>query len=239
MLTIEVAESIAVIIVFLVAYALSATLVEAGAAWFSHKMGDNTAAEEGWLSLNPLHHMDFIGIILVMVTRFAWVRMVPVNTFRVKQSYREMRIFLIFFTQTCISLLIGLSALTVLTLWFGYSNLNKALALFLQSPNPLTSYIKLYPEKSSLALVGAFFLVALVVYTSLMASLTIIANGFRYFLLRSSPARNVSTDLVPDIKTWIITLILLIALMPILNSFLLKTISTISFAIATAVGATP
>lgn len=46
------------------------------AAW---QMGDDTAKRQGRLSLNPLRHVDPIGLILMAVARFGWAKPVPVD----------------------------------------------------------------------------------------------------------------------------------------------------------------
>lgn len=46
------------------------------AAW---AMGDRTAKEQGRLSLNPLRHVDVMGLVMMALLRFGWARAVPVN----------------------------------------------------------------------------------------------------------------------------------------------------------------
>jgi Zn-dependent protease len=42
-------------------------------------LGDPTARAEGRLTLNPLAHLDPIGLLMLVVFRFGWARPVPVN----------------------------------------------------------------------------------------------------------------------------------------------------------------
>lgn len=46
------------------------------AAWW---MGDDTAKRMGRLSLNPLRHVDIVGLIMMAVARFGWAKPVPVD----------------------------------------------------------------------------------------------------------------------------------------------------------------
>ena len=46
------------------------------AAW---AMGDPTAKRAGRLSLNPLKHVDPVGLLLLVVARFGWAKPVPIN----------------------------------------------------------------------------------------------------------------------------------------------------------------
>lgn len=46
------------------------------AAWW---MGDDTAKRAGRLSLNPLRHVDLIGLVMMALARFGWAKPVPVD----------------------------------------------------------------------------------------------------------------------------------------------------------------
>ena len=43
------------------------------------KLGDPTAKMDGRLSLNPLHHLDPIGALCLLLFRFGWAKPVPIN----------------------------------------------------------------------------------------------------------------------------------------------------------------
>ena len=47
-------------------------------------MGDDTAKRQGRLSLNPLRHIDPIGLLMMTVARFGWAKPVPVDVRRFK-----------------------------------------------------------------------------------------------------------------------------------------------------------
>lgn len=46
------------------------------AAWL---LGDETARREGRVSMNPLHHIDPLGLILLVTAGFGWAKPVPVD----------------------------------------------------------------------------------------------------------------------------------------------------------------
>jgi Zn-dependent protease len=60
---------------------LSLTVHEFAHAWSAWKLGDDTAARSGRLSLNPLVHIDPIGTLLLPLigVPFGWAKPVPVN----------------------------------------------------------------------------------------------------------------------------------------------------------------
>lgn len=42
-------------------------------------MGDDTARRSGRLTLNPLKHIDLVGLLMLFTVRFGWAKPVPVN----------------------------------------------------------------------------------------------------------------------------------------------------------------
>ncbi len=42
-------------------------------------MGDDTAKKQGRLTLNPLHHVDIMGLVMMALVRFGWAKPVPVD----------------------------------------------------------------------------------------------------------------------------------------------------------------
>lgn len=67
---------------------LSLTVHEFSHAWAAYKLGDDTAARQGRLSLNPLVHLDIVGSILILLAGFGWAKPVPVNALNFKDPQR-------------------------------------------------------------------------------------------------------------------------------------------------------
>ncbi len=57
------------------------------AAW---ALGDPTAKNAGRLSLNPLRHVDWVGLLLMALVRFGWARPVPVDMRNFRRPKRDM-----------------------------------------------------------------------------------------------------------------------------------------------------
>jgi Zn-dependent protease len=75
------------------------TLHEAAHGYAAKYFGDYTAYQAGRISLNPLHHVDFIGTLLVPVALvivtagqfvFGWAKPVPVNFGNLRDPKRDM-----------------------------------------------------------------------------------------------------------------------------------------------------
>jgi Zn-dependent protease len=59
----------------------SLTVHEFSHAWSAHKFGDDTARNQGRMSLNPLVHLELFGTIVMVLSQFmfGWAKPVPVN----------------------------------------------------------------------------------------------------------------------------------------------------------------
>lgn len=71
--------NIIAIIAQIIAIAIAISVHEFGHAFAAYALGDNTAKEEGRMSLNPLKHVDPIGILMLFVLHFGWAKPVHVN----------------------------------------------------------------------------------------------------------------------------------------------------------------
>jgi Zn-dependent protease len=58
-------------------------------AWMAYRLGDDTAARQGRLSLNPLRHLDPFGALILIATQaFGWAKPVPVAPWRLRYGPR-------------------------------------------------------------------------------------------------------------------------------------------------------
>ena len=55
------------------------TLHELSHGFTAWKLGDPTAKRAGRLTLNPMKHIDIMGLVMMAVFRFGWAKPVPVN----------------------------------------------------------------------------------------------------------------------------------------------------------------
>ena len=58
-------------------------------AYAAYKLGDPTAYNLGRMTLNPLAHIDLIGLIMMMLVRFGWAKPVSVSTRNFKHPRRD------------------------------------------------------------------------------------------------------------------------------------------------------
>jgi len=66
-------------IILIIALVFSLSFHEFAHAYIAYKLGDNTAAYQGRLTLNPLAHLDPIGSLMLLFVGFGYAKPVPVN----------------------------------------------------------------------------------------------------------------------------------------------------------------
>lgn len=71
---------------------LCITLHELSHGYTAYFLGDDTAKRSGRLTLNPLKHLDPVGLLMLAVFHVGWAKPVPVNMFRFKNPKRGMAI---------------------------------------------------------------------------------------------------------------------------------------------------
>ena len=71
---------------------LCITLHELSHGLVAYKLGDPTAKNAGRLTLNPLKHLDPVGLLMMMTVHVGWAKPVPVNMYRFKNPKRGMAV---------------------------------------------------------------------------------------------------------------------------------------------------
>ena len=73
--------------IFVIIAAISAISVhESAHGLMAYWLGDDTAKRAGRISLNPLKHIDILGLVMLAVAKFGWAKPVPVNMRRFKNQ---------------------------------------------------------------------------------------------------------------------------------------------------------
>ena len=66
------------------------TLHELAHGLVAYRLGDNTAKDAGRLTLNPIRHLDIMGLLSMMLFGFGWAKPVPVNMANFKKPKHGM-----------------------------------------------------------------------------------------------------------------------------------------------------
>lgn len=71
---------------------LCITLHELAHGYAAYRLGDMTAKNAGRLTLNPIRHIDILGLLMMIVFKFGWAKPVPVNMRNFKNPKRDMAV---------------------------------------------------------------------------------------------------------------------------------------------------
>ena len=59
-------------------------------AWMALRLGDTTAKDEGRLTLNPIKHIDWLGLLMIVLVGFGWAKPVMINPENLQNKKRDM-----------------------------------------------------------------------------------------------------------------------------------------------------
>lgn len=179
MIGLKTVELLINILTISIAYVASTTLAGFMQAWIAKVCGDDTPEQAGFLTLNPVMHVDPIGALCLFLLGLGWGRFVPLDLTNIQGRFR---LFLIFLSKPVTYALFAMFALFLLLGIFGTHVLNLCLMMVLSDFISLSAFAKIYPTASSLVLAIALIL-AMSVYIGVMfAVLNFILNGYRFIM---------------------------------------------------------
>lgn len=76
------------LIALAILYLTSFPIHEWAHAWAAYQLGDDTAALQGRLTINPLAHLDPLGALSLVFFGYGWGKPVPVNPYRLRGNMR-------------------------------------------------------------------------------------------------------------------------------------------------------
>lgn len=83
--------------IWIIAFVVASSFHEFAHAWMAYRLGDDTAERAGRLTLNPIPHIDPMGIIILIVLLassggqfgFGWAKPVPFNPYQLGSPKRD------------------------------------------------------------------------------------------------------------------------------------------------------
>ena len=106
----------------------------------AYAMGDDTAKTEGRLTLNPVKHLDILGLLMMTVFHVGWAKPVPVNMYKFKNPKLGMALTALAGPMSNVLLSV------VMLLLFGFLYIplcSTELGMYVLSMVQLTAYISL------------------------------------------------------------------------------------------------
>lgn len=171
MISTHTVEALISFLVLAIAYAAIGSLAGYFQTFMATKMGDDTAEREGFLTLNPLMHIDPIGMFFLLYFGVGWTQHIPINPYNLRSPARLAWAYL---SQVCVYLAVAFVALVQLELIFG-----SKVPMVMSYTSALTVFNAVYPQAHSAILVIGLLLVTCIYLSVLLAVLDIIFVGTR------------------------------------------------------------
>lgn len=197
MFNLQVVELIFGLLTTVLAYFIVVSITGYFRAWVAVKMGDNTPAYLGFLTISPARHTDIFGFLCTVLLGFGWGKYIPIAAFNITGRFRQLKIFIANFSDIFANFFIAIVSLICLVLYFGADILRMSLPMMLLDCLRSVDYsgvfgfvkgiiaIKtrlevFYPATSSLGISMVMILIATMYLSVLLAALNFIISGFWY-----------------------------------------------------------
>jgi hypothetical protein len=182
MITLHTAEMLISFITFFVAYLVVITLSNVFRAWVAYEMGDDTGARLGYLTFNPMFHIDPVGLFFLFTFYFGWGRMVPINPLNITWPHRTLKLAVAYLSDTFMHFLLSVIGIVILLGIFDVNILGVMRYMVLTYNVSHLPIANMYPEVSSLAVSIGFIAFAFVYLNVVLGVLYFIMNFSTYLL---------------------------------------------------------
>lgn len=240
MLDLETIYSIINIAVYVLAYLISVTLVGYLRGSIVVAMGDYTPKHLGLLSLNPLRHLDPIGMLLLLIPpHVGWGRYWAVNSLYIHPPHRRIKLACAYLAGSIGYFLLAMFAIIVLEFSFGTSILGIAKAFMARGTmvrfDNIVLLSKIYPNHQPIMFVIAFITLVIGHVGMLFGSLYFIFDGLHFGIQIASEKYSKLRDLEP----WRLMLVVIICALlfsGLVHAIALSTIINIGLVVGTIFG---
>jgi len=182
MMTLHTAEMFIGIITFFIAYLVVITISNVFRTWVAHEMGDDTGVRLGYLTLNPMMHIDPVGLFFLFTFYFGWGRMVPVNPLLIKEPHRTLKLAAVYLSDSFMHFILSLLGIIALLAIFDVNIIGVMRYMVLTYNVSHLPIANMYPNVSSLAISVGFIVFAFVYLNVVLGVLNFIINFSNYLL---------------------------------------------------------
>lgn len=175
MINVQIAQSLISLISFVVAYIISVTLAGCFTSWVALKMGDETPADSGFITLNPLMHLDIMGFLFMILFRFGWGRFIPINPHNITGRFRVFKRLVAFLAEPFSYIIIAIVSLVSVIAIMGKEVLFASAGFF-----------DAFPHVSSYSFAISLIVMSMIFVNVMLAMITFLVNmcglGVIYFM---------------------------------------------------------
>lgn len=163
-------------IVLLISYFITIPIVGYCRAWVAEKVGDDTPAHFGFLTLNPMAHISLLWIALMTCIPsfdFGFGKYIPINPINIQGKNRGWKMLAAYLSDAFASIILATLALFILVFFYGQAEFFKSYAVL----RGVVSYAN-YDATSSHGIAIALLCSGFIIFNSMLAAFNIIVNCF-------------------------------------------------------------
>ena len=235
MITLHTAEMLISIITFLVAYFVVITISNVFRAWVAYQVGDDTGVRLGYLSFNPMVHVDPIGLFFLFIFYFGWGRMVPINPLLITEPHRTLKLALAYLSDSFMNLILSIVGIIILLAIFDANIISVMRYMVLTYDVSHLPIANMYPHVSSFAVSVGFIVFAFVYLNVVLGVLHFIINFSNYLLFVLADRSTKIGQYAPYITIGL-PIFLILFFSPMLRLLSVQLISSIGLVVANIFG---
>lgn len=183
MISLKFAEILISMMTYFVAYLITITFAGCFQAWVARRMGDDSAEAAGFLSLNPIDHIDFVGLACLYLFRFGWGKPIPINPQAVWGNWRWLKLTAIYASYAWAHIVMATIAMAALLAQFGPNILSLSGMMMFTGSLCHEQFAVAYPESSSLAISCALILIEIIYLSTFLALFNFFFRGLELVLI--------------------------------------------------------
>lgn len=191
-----------IFIALLISYVPTVTISGFIEAWAITLAGDDTPEEAGFLTLDPLRHIDPLGIFFLFLIKWGFGQRVPFNPANITGPWRALKLAAVAFIRPLVHIALILVSLLALTLF--------------KTPDASSLFVEASTVKAALYLIVATFLSLNLTFFAIYSILGL-ATLLVELLLPDMYNRSLSVNLVVYV---VFPMILFMALQPYIQGFI-------------------
>jgi hypothetical protein len=162
----------------IMAYACIVTLAHYFKAWVALCYGDETPAQLGFLSFNPLDHIDLVGAACLILFQIGWGRYVLVNPLNIHGRYRIIKIAYAYLSDSLCYIVIALLSLIMLITLFNGHIINLTSMMVAHGTLTYQLVATIYPDYNALLIAIGFILICFMYLGVTLGVVYAIINSF-------------------------------------------------------------
>jgi hypothetical protein len=182
MITLHTTELLISVITFFIAYLVVITCSNVFRAWVAHEMGDDTGIRLGFLTFNPLVHVDPIGVLCLFIFYFGWGRVVPINPLNIYGAHRTFKLAVAYLSDTVAHFVLSIIGIIMLLGIFDVNILGVMRYMVLNYNVSHLPIANMYPTLSSFVVSVGFIVFAFVYLNVVLGVLNFIINISNFLL---------------------------------------------------------